>query len=91
MNQIPKNGWNTAADAGDFTCHVCGNHSAHNEVVSDVFEVDGRRVLVENIPAMVCLRCGEPIFSRETGERVRKLVHDHRPVKTVPLDVFALA
>ena len=74
-----------------FSCQVCGGTAARNEFVSEVFTVDGRRVLVEHIPAQVCERCGEPTFSRETTERARRLVHEARPAKTVSLDVFALA
>ena len=74
-----------------FSCQVCGGTAARNEFVSEVFTVHGRRVLVEHIPAQVCERCGEPTFSRETTERVRRLVHEARPAKTVSLDVFALA
>lgn len=74
-----------------FNCHVCGNTTAKSGFVSEVFTVGGRRVLVEKIPAQVCERCGEAIFSRETTERVRRLVHDSRPEKTIPLDVFAMA
>jgi HTH-type transcriptional regulator/antitoxin MqsA len=74
-----------------FSCQVCGGTAARNEFVSEVFTVDGRRVLVEHIPAQVCERCGEPTFSRETTERVRRLVYEARPAKTVSLDVFALA
>ena len=74
-----------------FRCHVCGNTTARSEFVSEVFTVEGRRMLVEQIPAQVCERCGEATFSRETTERIRRLVHGSaRPVKTVPLDVFAL-
>jgi HTH-type transcriptional regulator/antitoxin MqsA len=75
-----------------FRCHVCGNETASNEFVNEVLDVDGRRVLVEHVPAMVCTRCGEVIFSRETTERVRQLVHGAgRPARTIPLDVFELA
>ena len=75
-----------------FSCHVCGHNAAKPEFVSDVFEVDGRRVLVEHIPACVCEHCGEATFVRETAEQVRRLVHDSGPpLKTVPLEVFALA
>ncbi len=74
-----------------FRCHVCGNTAARSEFVSEVFTVEGRRMLVEQIPAQICERCGEATFSRETTERIRQLVHGSaRPVKTVPLDVFAL-
>ena len=74
-----------------FKCHVCGGITAKNEFVSEVFTIDDRRVLVEHIPAQVCERCGEATFSRETTEKIRRLVHDARPAKTVPLDVFALS
>ena len=75
-----------------FTCHVCGNTAARSEFVSELFTLDGRRVLVENIPAQVCERCGEATVSRETTEKIRQLVHGSaRPIKTVPLEVFALA
>lgn len=74
-----------------FKCHACGHSAAKNEFVSEVFTIEGRRVLVEHIPAQVCAHCGEAVFSRETTERVRRLVHDARPAKTVPLDVFAMA
>jgi HTH-type transcriptional regulator/antitoxin MqsA len=51
--------------------------------------IDGRRVLVETVPAKVCERCGEVTFSRQTRERIRKLVHETRePVRTVPMEVL---
>jgi len=75
-----------------FKCHVCGSTAARDELLSEVFTVDDRRVLVERIPAQVCERCGEPTFSSATTEKVRRLVHgEGRPVRTVPLDVFAMA
>ena len=75
-----------------FKCHVCGGETARDEFVSEVLDVDGRRVLVEHIPAQVCTRCSEASFCRETTERIRLLVHGAgHPVKTVPLEVFELA
>ena len=75
-----------------FKCHVCGSTVAREESVSEVFTIDGRRVLVEHIPAQVCERCGEAIFSLTTTEKVRRLVHgEGRPVRTVPMDVFEMA
>jgi len=75
-----------------FKCHVCGGESAREEFVSQMLEVDGRRVLVEHIPALVCSRCAENSISRETTERVRLLVRGAgRPVRTIPLEVFGLA
>lgn len=75
-----------------FQCHVCGSAEHREELVNEVFQFDGKPVLVENIPAQVCVRCGEEIFSRETTEKVRLLVHGKaKPIKSVQMDVFAYA
>ncbi len=75
-----------------FKCHICGATAAREEFVSEVFTIDGRRVLVEHIPAEVCERCGEATFSRATTEKVRRLVHgEGHPIGTVPMDVYEMA
>lgn len=73
-----------------FHCHVCGNAEGRQELVSEVFDIDGRPVRVEQIPATVCAHCGEPVFSRDTTERVRRMVHgEAKPIKSIQMDVFA--
>lgn len=75
-----------------FKCHICGNTTAKSELASEVFNIAGRRVMVERIPAAVCERCGEPTFSRETTEQIRRLVQGAgEPLRTDSLEVFALA
>ncbi|MEW6718427.1 MAG: YgiT-type zinc finger protein [Chloroflexota bacterium] len=55
----------------------------------EIFQINGKPILVENIPAQVCVDCGEEIFSRETTERVRLLVHGaSKPIRSVKMDVF---
>jgi len=73
-------------------CHVCGSTQWEDASVNEVFEFEGRRVLVENIPARVCRRCGEESFSRETTEQIRRMVHgEAKAVRTVAMEVFAYA
>lgn len=73
-----------------FRCHVCGATQARQEFVTEVFMIDGKRVLVEGIPATVCARCGEVTFSRETTERIRHMLHgETKPVRAEILEVFA--
>lgn len=61
-------------------------------LMSAVFNVNGRRVLVENMPALVGGPCGEAFFSRTTTELVRALVHGScQLLKTVAIDVFVLS
>jgi YgiT-type zinc finger domain-containing protein len=75
-----------------FRCHVCGKTEGREKVVSEVFDVDGKSVRVENIPATVCVHCGEAVFSRDTTEKVRRMVHgEAKPVKSVQMDVFAFS
>jgi YgiT-type zinc finger domain-containing protein len=75
-----------------FQCHVCGSNQGKSELVREVFLIDGRFVLAENIPAVLCVHCGEPTFSRETTEKLRRMVHGTaQPTKVVPLDVFAFS
>lgn len=75
---------------GMFRCHVCGSTESKSEQVSEVFDISGRRVLVEDIPAEVCTRCGEATFSRETTERIRRMVHgEGKPVRVEKVEVFS--
>ena len=75
-----------------FRCHVCGKTEERQELVNEVFDIDGKPARVENIPATVCMNCGETVFSRETTERVRRIVHgEAKPVKSVQMDVFAFS
>lgn len=73
-----------------FKCHVCGSEEAHSESISEVFKIQGKFYLVENIPAMVCSRCGEEVFSRETTEQVRVMLQEPKqPSRSIPLNVFS--
>jgi len=75
-----------------YRCHVCGSTQAHEERIEQVFQINGKTVLVENIPARVCDRCGESTFSRETTEKIRSMVHgEAKPIRTVSVEVFAYA
>lgn len=73
-----------------FKCHVCGSEESHTEYVSEIFNINGAFHLVENVPATVCDRCGEEVFSRETTERIRVMLHEENtPIRSISLDVFS--
>ncbi len=75
-----------------YHCHVCGSIQSRDELLSEVFWIDGRPVQVDNIPAIVCACCGEVTVSRETTETVRRLVHGRgEPTRVVQMPVFAYA
>jgi hypothetical protein len=85
----------SALELIDFVRRVETGRIYYDHRQSESFKAErgvGRRVLVEHIPASVCEHRGEATFARETTEHIRRLAHGAgHPVKTVPLDVFALA
>jgi HTH-type transcriptional regulator / antitoxin MqsA len=73
-----------------FKCHVCSSEESHTEYISEIFNINGAFHLVENVPASVCDRCGEEVFSRETTERIRVMLNEeNKPIRSVSLDVFS--
>ena len=60
--------------------------------MDEVFQVDGKYVLIDHVPASVRTRCGEEAFSWETTEGVRLLIHGQaKPIRSVALEVFEYA
>ena len=73
-------------------CSVCNAQEIREELVDEVFHLDGKWVLVGGIPASVCGRCGEQTFSRETAEKVRLMVHGEGAAKSsVSMQVYDFA
>ncbi|EAZ89008.1 YgiT-type zinc finger protein [Crocosphaera chwakensis] len=71
-------------------CYNCGSKDFQERNVNETFEVKGKLVMVENIPAKVCDRCGEVIFSSEIAEKVRLMLQGNtQPIKAIQVDVFA--
>ncbi len=73
-----------------FKCHICSSEESRIEYVTEIFKIDGKFHLVENILATVCSRCGEEIFSREATESIRSMLHGKpEPIKSISVDVFS--
>lgn len=60
--------------------------------VTYTLQVDGEVVIVENVPARVCLDTGEPYFAPKTVERLQELVLRRRaPDRFIQTPVFKFA
>jgi YgiT-type zinc finger domain-containing protein len=60
--------------------------------VTYTFEVDGKFIIIENVPARVCLETGERFFSPETLERLQQTVCGQRkPSRIIETPVFEFA
>ncbi len=73
-----------------FKCHVCNSEESYQDLTSEIFQIDGKFYLVEQIPVTICSRCGEEIFSREKTEKIRLMLHSEaQPIKSISVDVFS--
>ena len=77
--------------------HICGSENFTEELVNETFEINGRIILVEGIPAKVCSRCGEITFSSETAssetaENIRLMLNSNqKSQRKIEIDVFAFS
>ena len=72
-----------------FSCPVCNSNRSRLELVEEAFKIDGRHILVDRVPSEVCQQCGERSFSRETTEKVRRLVRSGaNPRKSMSIPVY---
>ena len=69
------------------------NETFTDELVTYTFEVEGRFVMVENVPARVCRETGERLFDAETVEHVYQLVwgKELQPKRIVQTPVYEYA
>lgn len=60
--------------------------------ITYTLEIEGRLVVIENVPARVNVETGEQLFSPETVEHVQRMIWEQRPPKRimqVPVYEFA--
>lgn len=68
------------------------NETMVEKRVTYTVEVDGRIVLVENVPARVCAETGEQFFSPQTVERIHAIIRGgQKPVRMLNTPVFEFA
>lgn len=72
-------------------CSFCGG-KVEKKRVTFTCEHGGKFLLVENVPAEVCIQCGEKTYSPEvTDELLRFAKEEFKPVKTLEAPVFDFA
>ncbi|MEG3898712.1 MULTISPECIES: YgiT-type zinc finger protein [unclassified Microcoleus] len=60
--------------------------------VSYTLEINGKFIIIENVPARVCLETGERFFSPETVEQLQKMIwEDRKPTRVIETSVFEFA
>ncbi len=60
--------------------------------VTYTVEVEGKLLVIENVPARVCVETGEQFFSPETVERLQQMVWEQRkPTRVIEVPVYEFA
>jgi HTH-type transcriptional regulator / antitoxin MqsA len=73
------------------SCAVCGG-TYHETQIRYAQDLDGRFVLVEHVPALVCERCGDTLLAPEVVEKLQSLIWQPvEPKRFEQVPVFDLA
>jgi YgiT-type zinc finger domain-containing protein len=63
-----------------------------DRLVTYTAAVDGRVIVIEHVPARVCLETGEQFFSPKTVERIQAIVRGgSKPARTMQTPVYDFA
>ncbi len=63
-----------------------------NQMVTYVLDDDGKIIVVENVPARVCVETGERLYSPETVERLQQMIwRENQPVRILETPVYEYA
>ncbi len=69
-------------------CVFCGGEVVSKNVTF-VYKYSEQLLVIENVPAEVCTRCGEKTYSPETTDQIMAFAKQHfKPVKQVEVPVF---
>jgi YgiT-type zinc finger domain-containing protein len=62
------------------------------EKVTYTIYIDGKLLVIEHVPARVCLETGEQLFSAETVDRIQQLIlNKQKPSRVMEVPVFEFA
>ncbi len=71
-------------------CLVCHSEMVDKRVTVDL-RIGDELLIVEEVPATVCDRCGERVFTPEITRRLQTLAKQRKkPPRTVSVPVFSL-
>ena len=73
------------------TCVSCGGRTESRRVTF-VYDYDKDYFLIENVPAEVCVQCGEKTYSPQVADELVRLAKKTlKPARTVEIPVFDYA
>lgn len=68
------------------------NETFVGQTVTYILKQDGNIVLIEHVPARVCVETGEQLFAPEVVERLQRIVREKKsPSRVIDTPVFEYA
>ena len=64
-------------------CEICGTQMQEKLIKQD-FWLRGELIIVEDVPAGVCPRCGEKIVKADVGQLILKLIENSERIAKSP-------
>ena len=58
------------------TCYFCGGKIKNITVGNFDYRLEGLLYVIKNVPAGLCLQCGEKYVTAETAKKINQLVDD---------------
>ena len=74
-------------------CHICGGKMQAKRIKQD-FWIRKRLIVIEDVPAGVCVQCGEKIVSADVGRSLAGALKDtarRRKARTIAVPVIRFA
>ena len=72
-------------------CVFCGGKVVKSKVTF-TYEEDDKHLIIEHVPAEVCKRCGEKMYSPEvTDELLRFARNEFKPARKIEVPVYDFA
>lgn len=71
-------------------CCVCGGRLMEKSILQE-FWIKGNLIVVENVPAGVCPRCGEKVVKADIGQQIASLLsgaNQLHPTRSINVPVF---
>lgn len=69
------------------TCRSCKG-ALKPQLVTRFENVNGRWLIIENVPALVCDQCGERYYTPDAHDLVVRIIHEGQPVRTETINVY---
>ena len=61
-------------------CHICGEQMKE-KLVNQEFWIKGKLLVIEDVPAGVCPRCGEKVVKANIGREIATLIEDSKRLR----------